>query len=208
MGIISKQRWESLETWGPRLFVVGAALELVFATNHGLAYLVDGISFIEWVYPTVLLGRVALLLGVAGLSGQIAVAAPSVAKLCRVVVALAVLFTIGLLSTVLLDLVGITTPIIAVFGFGTVALTILTFLLFGVVILRTGAMPTRIGAILVAMSVTILTLLVGMGMLPTSVVGSIGEGAVAALSLAMWYSLQAAPLATERSEPAADTVTE
>lgn len=193
--------WESLDQWSPTLFLVGFALELVFAVNHGLAYLIEGISFIDWIYPTVLLGRLTVLLGLAGLSVQLVNTSPRFGKLSRGVVSVAALFTVGLLSLSVLDIVGITTPIIAVFGIGTVVLTILTFLLFGVAGIRTDAYPSIVGGFLLVATLAVIGVLVSQGVLSTNMRGAVGEGINAIAFLAIWHVLRAEPKETKSAEP-------
>lgn len=200
--------FKSLEQWSPRLFFLGGVFELVFASNNGLALLIDGFSFIDWLYPTVLLGRVAVLLGIAGLSVRIATRNPRIGKWSRVVLAAAFVCTIGLVSLSLLQAVGFTTPIIAVFGLGTVALTIITYALFGVVILRTGAFSAPTGGLLLAAAVTVLGVFVGLSVLPTRLVGCVGEGVLFVLFLATWHRLRSGPTPPGRAEPASNTVAE
>jgi hypothetical protein len=192
---------QTLEAWSPRLFFVGGVFEFVFATNNGLAFMIDGFSFIDWLYPTVLLGRAVALLGIAGLSVQIVNQTPRLGKWSQRVLAVAFFFTVGLLSLSVLTIAGITTPIIAVFGIGTVVLTFITYLLFGVVILRTGAFSTRVGSLLVAAAVTLLGTFVGLSFLPTRLVGGIGEGLLFLLFLATWYSLRADAVQTDSLKP-------
>lgn len=208
MVVGSQQQWEVLETWSPRLFLVGFALELIFAVNHGLAYLVETISFIDWIYPTVLLGRLAVLFGLAGLSVQIVNRHPRLGTLSRAIVSLAVLFTTGLATLSILQIVGITTQIIAVFGIGTVVLTILTFLLYGVAGIRTDAYPTVIGGLLLVATLAVIFVLAGQGAFSTNLRGAVGEGVNAIVFLAMWYVLRAESKAPTTAETASGTVTE
>lgn len=208
MGGGAGSRWESLEAWSPTLFLVGCALELIFAANHGIAFLVDGVSFVDWLYPTVLLGRLAILLGVAGLSVRIADRNPRLGTLGRVVVSLAAVFTTGLLTLSTLAIAGVSTQIIAVFGIGTVVLTVLTYALFGAMIVRTGAFTAPVGGILLVASVAVVGVFVGTRTLPTGLVGAAGEGTMVVLFLALWYALGAGSLATGRAEPAPDATTE
>lgn len=198
----------TLEAWSPRLFLVGAGFEFLFAVNNGLAYLLDGFSFVEWLYPTVLLGRGAVLLALAGLSVRIAARRPRLARWGRVVLAVALAFTAGLFVLSLLEAVGVSTPIIAVFGLGTVVLTITTHALFGVVVLRSGAFSPAIGGLLLAVAAAISGVFVGLTVLPTELVGGVGEAVVAALFLATWSRLRAEPMPTDRADPSPHTVVE
>lgn len=197
MATVSQHQWESLERWSPRLFLVGFALEFLFALTHGIAYLVDGFSFIDWLYPTVLLGRIAVLLGLAGLSVRITSQNARLGALSRGIVSLAVLFTIGLTSLSVLDILGVSTQIIAVFGIGTVVLTILTFVLYGGAGLATGAYPSVIGGLLLVATLAVLFVLVGQGAFSTNLRGAVGEGVNAFTFLGIWYLLRNEPTATD-----------
>lgn len=200
MALVSQERWGSLETWSPMLFLVGFVLTLVFAVIHGAAYLVDSFSFVEWLYPTVLIGRLAVLLGVAGLSVRIANRHSRLGKLSRGVVSLAILFTTGLVTLAILETVGITTPIIAVFGIGTVLLTILTFLVFGAAGLGTDAYPSVVGGLLLIATLAVVFVLVGQGTFSTNFRGAVGEAVNASVFLAMWYTLEKAVETAETVE--------
>ena len=202
----------SLERWGPHLFSLGAVLELVFALNNGLAFLLDGFSFVDWLYPTVLLGRAAVLLGIAGLSVRVTDRSPRIGKWSRIVLAIAFVFTLGLLSLSLLEITGVTimwnSPIFAVLGLGTVALTVITFALFGVLILRSGAFSTATGGLLLAAAVTVVGVFVGLNVLPSRLVGGVGEGVLFVLFLVTSLRLRTEFMTTDRPEPASNTVAE
>ena len=202
----------SLERWSPHLFSLGAVLELVFALNNGLAFLLDGFSFVDWLYPTVLLGRAAVLLGIAGLSVRVTDRSPRIGKWSRIVLALAFVFTLGLLSLSLLEIAGVTimwnSPIFAVLGLGTVALTVITFALFGVLILRSGAFSTATGGLLLAAAVTVVGVFVGLNVLPSRLVGGVGEGVLFILFLVTSLRLRTEFMTTDRPEPASNTVAE
>lgn len=190
MGVVSQRHWESLKAWSPRLFLVGFALELVFAVTHGVAYLVESFTFIDWLYPTVLLGRLAVLVGLAGLSVQIASHNDRLGLVSRGVVVAAMLFTTGLVTLSILQLFEITTQLIAVFGIGTVVLTLLTFLLYGVIGIATDAYPTVVGGLLLVATLAVLFVLVGQSAFSTNVRGAVGEGVNAFVFLAIWYRLR------------------
>lgn len=167
--------WESLETRMPHLFLVAGAFSLIAAANYGVAELFNGISFNSWIGLTVLLGRVASLLGVAGLSAHILNRSSKVGKLSRVVVVVAILFTFALLTAAVLKNLGIDPPLTAVLGLGTVVLSLVTYSLFGIAILRTGAHATLVGVLLIGATVALLFGLLGRAFLPIGVVGTAAE---------------------------------
>lgn len=198
----------SLERWSPRLFLIGGAFELVFAANNGLAFLLDGFSFVDWLYPTVLLGRVAVLLGIAGVSVRIADRNPRAGRWSRIVLLLALVLTAGLLTLSSLRIVGVTTPVIAVFGLGTVVMTIVTYALFGGLVLRTGVFSTATGGLLLAAAAAVLGVFVGLSVLPTRLVGGVGEGVLFVIFLAIWRRLGTESTPAGRTDPASSTVAE
>lgn len=187
---ISAGQWESLEQWSPRLFLLGAVLELIFALNHGVAFLIDSFSFIEWIYPTVLLGRLAVLFGIVGLSTQVVSRNPELGRLGRVVVAVTIVFSIGLLLVSILNILGFSPPLIVLFGLGTVIMTVITYALFGGLIIRTGAFSPLIGSLLLVASITVLGVFVGLRSFPTGLMGAVGEGLLSALFLSIGYLLK------------------
>lgn len=202
MVIVGQRYWSSLEVWSPRLFLVGFALELTFALTHGVAYLADSFSFVDWLYPSVLLGRLAIFLGLAGLSVRITNRNARLGILSRGVVSLAILFTTGLVVLSILQIFGITTQIIAVFGIGTVVLTLLTFLLYGGAGLGTGAYPSVVGGLLLVATLAVLFVLVGQGAFATNLRGAVGEGVNAFVFLTIGYILRNELGATDTVETA------
>lgn len=208
MGVVSNQQWETLEGWTPRFFIIGFVLELVFAFNHGAAYLFSGVTFFEWIYPSVLLGRFAVLLGLAGLSVSLIERNPRLGKLSRVLLGAAMLFTLGLITFSILDIIGISTPVIAVFGIGTVVLTVLSFVLFAVAGFRTDAYPAVVGGLLLVATLAVLFVLLTSSMFSTNVRGAIGEGLNATAFLAIWYVLSTREKTTTTTEPVVDTTAE
>lgn len=199
-------RWASLERWSPRLFLVGAVFILVFALHNAQVFLTDA-TFEQWLYPTVLLGRIAVFLGIVGLSVEVADRSPRLGRVGRALAVLAIVSATGLLALGILDQMGYGTDVIAVFGLGTVALTVLTYVLFGVAILRTGAYSPVIGALLLVAIVPILAVLFGRFVLPVRLLGAVSEIALFAIFVVVGYTLRAEFGPTDRAEPAGDTTT-
>jgi len=206
--------WESLEEWTPRLFLLAGAILIVASANYAITVLLDSVTFNSWVGLTVVVGRWVSLLGVAGLSVGIVKRSPRVGRLSRVVVSLAVLFTTGLLITAILSNAGVTTPLSAIFGLGTILLSIVTYAMFGIGILRTDAYSTLIGALLLVMTIGLLWGFIGQIALaegPGTMLGIIGTTAEAILfatNLAIGYRLGTELESRDRAEPASDTAPE
>jgi len=201
--------WHTLERISPQLFLVGFVLELAFAAVHGAAYLVEGFSFIQWLYPTVILGRLAVLLGLAGMTARLARGGYDRVKTAsRVILALAIVSTTGLMTLSTLIQFGVETQVIAVFGMSTVLLTLLTLTLFGVVGVATDAYPTVIGVLLLISTAAVLFVLFGQGTFSVDFRGAVGEGVNAAVFLAIWHLLSTESEARSPRGPAADAMAE
>lgn len=182
--------WVSLADWMVHLFLVAGVLSLVAAANYGVAELFDSVSFNTWVGLSVLLARVASLLAVAGLSVRILHRNARLGKLSRAVVTLALLSTVALVTTAVLGNLGIETPVEAVFGLGTVALSLVTYVLFGAAILHTGAHARLVGGMLLGAVVALLFGLFGRAALPVGVVGTIAELGLFVTHVAIGYRLR------------------
>lgn len=207
MAFVSKKQWETLERWSPQLFLVGFVFELLFAVTHGAAFLLEGFSFIDWIYPTVIFGRLAVLFGLGGMTARIARGGyDRLRMVSRVIVVLAMISTAGLMILSTLILFGITTPIIAVFGISTVLLTILTFFLFGIMGLSTDAYPSTTGGLLLVATAAVLFVLLGQGALSVDLRGAVGEGVNAIVFLTIWYILTTESVATRHRGPAPDEI--
>lgn len=204
MPYISNRQWSKLERWTPTLFLVGFALELLFALNHGAAYLVESVSFYDWIYPSVIVGRVAVLLGLAGLSVRLKDQIPRWATLGRVILGGAIVFSVGLIVMSILDALGISSPIIAVFGIGTVVLTILSFVFFGVAGIRTDAYPTVIGGLMLVSTLALLFVLLTSATLSTNVRGAVGEGLNSLVFLVIWYILRNQSMGGPTTDPSSE----
>lgn len=181
--------WTVLESWMPHLFLLAGAFSLVAAANYGVAWAFDAVSFDDWVGLTVLLARVSSLLGVAGLSVRIVDRRQRVGRVSRAVVVLALLFTVSLATAAVGENLGGEPPFMPVLGLGTVALSLLTYSLFGGAILRTGAHPRLLGVLLLGATVALLFGLFGRVALPIGVVGTIAELCLVATHVGIGYRL-------------------
>lgn len=206
MATNSTVSWRSLERLSPRLFSLAGVLLVVASLSYAVPLLLDGVSFNNWIGLTVLVGRLVSLLAIAGLSAQIANRNPRLGKLCRVVVSVAVVFTSALLTLAVLQNLGTSTPIIAVFGLGTIVLSIITYLLFGVVIARSGAYPTVIGGLLLVATGALLFGFFGQMVLGEGLVGAIAEAVLSVTSLALGYLLVVDSEPTDHADPSPESV--
>jgi hypothetical protein len=197
--------WRILEKRSSKLFFLAGVIFLLTATYRGSAYLVDAVSFNLSIANFMLFGRLAVLLALGGFTVQIADRSPRLARWGRGFVSLAATFTIGLFTLAVLAGLGITTPLIAVFGLGTFVLSFITYSLFGIGIVRTGPYPTRIGGLLLIAAVGLLAVFVGQMFLPTGLIGSVVEGGLSLVYFAMWHLLRSEVAISESMDPAMES---
>ncbi|WP_323192523.1 hypothetical protein [Halostella sp. PRR32] len=200
----STEQLESLERWSHRLFILAGVFLLVAASNRGIAFFLENVAFNDWIGLAGLFGRLAALLGTGGLALQIEKRTVRLGKLNRTIASLAVVFTTGLLTLAILENVGVTTPIIAVFGIGTLVLSFVTFSLFGVSIIRTGAHSTLIGSLLLIVALLLLVVFIGQTVVPEGLIGTVIEGLLFVLYLTIGYRLQVEKVPSRRTESVAD----
>lgn len=201
--------WETLENWSAVLFILAAVFLLVTATNRGIAYLVEGYSYgptESWLGLTVLLGRLAALVGLVGLSVRLVNERPRMGTVSRAVAVLAVVFTVILLVLAALEIAGSPTELIAVFGGGTFVLSFVTYALFGGAIIRTNAYSRRIGGLLVAAAVALLVVVFGQLLISVEVIGTIVEASLFVIYLWIGYILRADSSGTTRQTRADSAV--
>lgn len=194
-----------LERRSSQLFLFAGVIFLLTAVYRGSAFVVDGISFNLSIANVMLFGRLAVLLALGGLSVQVADRNPRLAKWGRGVVSLAAAFTVVLFTLAVLASVGVTTPLIAVFGLGTFLLSFVTYSLFGVGIVRTGAYSTLIGGLVLAAAAGLLAVFVGQMFFPTGLIGSVVEGGLSLIYFAVWYLLRSEATVTQSVDTAVES---
>lgn len=199
------EQWETLEQWSQRLFVVAGIFLLIAASNRGLAFLLEDVTFNNWVGLTGLFGRLAALIGTGGLALQLEKRNARLGKLSRAVAGIAVIFTVGLLTLAILKNAGIASPIIAIFGLGTFVLSVITFSLVGVAITRTGAYSMLIGSLLLMVALALLVVFVGQMVVPEGLVGTVMESVLFVLYFGIGYRLRTEHVPVRRTEPVTDT---
>lgn len=203
----TSDRFEPLERVSSRLFVLAGVVLFVAGANYAVTSLLESVTFNAWVGLTVVVGRWLSLLAVAGLSVRIATRNALLGTVSKVLVAVAVVFTSGLVVTATLANVGVTTPVAAVFGLGTILLSILTYAVVGLAVLRTGAYAWPIGALLLVATAGLLWGFFGQMVLPEGllgVIGTVAEWTLCVTHVAIGYRLRSAPGSTNPPEPVTD----
>jgi hypothetical protein len=205
MGVFSKQQWNRLEQWSPRLFVLAAVFLFVGATNSGLAFLSDGYVFNKWLGIVLELGRLTALLGTAGLSVQVVHRNARMGNLSRAVASLAIVFVTVLIALATLEAAGVLADPIGVIGLVAYVLSVSTFLLVGIGVVRTGAHSRRIGGLLLVNVVALLVVFFGRLFVPLGLVATVVPGIQILLYLSLGYTLRGWSVTTRRLAPASDT---
>lgn len=191
MVISNKQQWKRLEGWSPRLFILAAVFLLVGAANSGLAFFVDSYTFNEWLGIVLELGRLAALLGTAGLSVGVVNRSVRLGYLTRAVASLAVVFVTALTAMATLTVAGVLADPIGIVGLFACVLSDSAFLVVGVGVVRTGAYSRRIGGLLLVNVVALLIVFFGRSVVPLGLVATVVPTLVVLLYLGVAYDLRA-----------------
>lgn len=198
-------RWVAIERWSPWLFLLAGLFLFIGASTSGVALLIEGRKFDNWVGLTLEFGRLAALLGTAGLSVRISRQHTRLGQLSRGVAVLAAVFTGGLIASAILTAVGFLSSSPPTVGLGTYVLSVTAFLLYGVVIIRTGSYPTSIGALLLVNVTALLIVFFGRLVLPLGLVATVVPGSQFLLYSAVGYRLRIEHASTRQPAPVSDT---
>ena len=205
MVMSSKQQWKRLEGWSPRLFILAAVFLLVGAANSGLAFFVDSYTFNEWLGIVLELGRLAALLGTAGLSVGVVNRSVRLGYLTRAVASLAVVFVTALTAMATLTVAGVLADPIGIVGLFAYVLSVSAFLVVGVGVVRTGVYSRRIGGLLLVNVVALLILFFGRVFVPLGLVATVVPGIQLLLYLSVGYTLRGCSVTAKVAAPTTDT---
>lgn len=200
-----KHKSNRLEQWCPWLFVLAAVFLLVGTVNSGLAFLSEGYTFNEWLGIVLELGRLAALLGTAGLSIQVVRRNTRLGNLNLAVSSLAVVFVTVLIALATLEAGGLLADSIGVIGLIAYVLSVSTFLVVGFGIIRTGAHTPRIGGLLLVNVIALLVVFFGRLFVPLGLVATVVPGIQILLYLTVGYQLGGRRLRTPWISPTSET---
>jgi len=173
MGIDSTRGWKRLERYSPRLFVLAGAFLLVGATNSGLAVAFESYAFDEWGAIVLEVGRIAALLGTAGLTVGVRAHDTRLGSLTRGVTALSVGFVTVLTAWAALSVAGPVGEPVALVGLPAWVLSVSSFLLVGAAVLRTDAYARRVGWLLGANVAALFVVFFGRLVVPLALVATL-----------------------------------
>lgn len=193
--------WETFERWSPRLFVLAGVFLLVGAANSGLALLVEDYAFDAWGGIILEFGRIAALLGTAGLSMEIVTRSARLGALARAVPSLAVAFVTALTAMVVLTVAGVLVEPVGIVGLLAYVLSVSSFLVVGAAIVRTGAYAGRVGALLLLNVLALLVVFFGRLFVPLNLVAAVIPGLQVLLYLGIASSLREQVVAAGQTVP-------
>lgn len=199
------QQWVKLEQWSPRLFVLAAMFLLVGAAHSGLAFLVDGYTFNEWYGLVLEFGRLAALLGTAGLTVGVVNRNARLGNLIRAVAFLAVVFVATLIALATLTAAGVLAGPPGIAGITAYGLSVSAFLGAGIGVVWTGTHSQRIGALLLGNVVALLVVFFGRLVVPLGLVATVVPAIQVLLYFTIGYDLQVRLATTRRTTPATET---
>lgn len=206
MRVNTKPGWNTLEQSSPWLFTLAAAFLLVGAANSGLSFLTDGYTFNEWLGIVLELGRLAALLGAAGLSMQIVDRDARIGNIVRAVASLAAVGVTALIAMATLVVTGALVDPIGSLGLVAYVLSVSTFLAVGIGILRTDAYSPRIGVLLLVNVIALLVVFFGRLVVPLGLVATVIPAMQVLLYLGVGFTLRGLNVTTQRAVPATDTI--
>jgi putative Mn2+ efflux pump MntP len=178
---------------------------VVGAVNSGLAFLPNGYSFNEWLGLVLELGRLAALLGAAGLSVQIVKRRPWIGNVTRVIASLAVVFVAALIGLATLETAGILTDPIGVIGLVAYILSVSTFLVVGAAVVWTGSHSRLVGGLLLVNVVALLVVFFGRLLVPLNLLAAVVPVGQVLLYLGISRDLRSRETLASHRTPATDT---
>lgn len=199
--------WVAIERWSPSLFLIAGLFLFIGASTSGVALLMEARQFDNWLGITLEFGRLAALLGTAGLSVQIGRQHKRLGQLSRGVAVLAAVFTVGLIASAILTAAGILSSSSPALGLSTYVLSVTAFLLYGVVIIRTGSYPTTIGALLLVNVAALMTVFFGRLILPMGLLAAVIPSIQFLLYSVLGYRLRIEQASTRQPAPVTETTT-
>lgn len=202
MGDDSTRGWASLERWSPRLFVLAAVFLLVGATNSGLAFVFESDAVDAWGTIVLEFGRIAALLGVAGLTVEVMARDRRLGGVGRGVAALAVGFVAVLTGWAALSVAGFAGDPSPFVGLPAYLLSVASFLVVGAAIVRTDAHARPVGWLLLANVAALFVVFFGRIVVPLGLLATVVPAVQALLYGRVGYSLHASVETTTESTPA------
>jgi hypothetical protein len=186
------------------LFVVAGVFLVVGAANSGVAFVSESYAFDEWLGIVLELGRVAALLGTAGLSVQVATENARLGTLNRAVASLGVVFVSALIAQATLESAGVIAESGGLVGLAAYVLSVTTFLAVGIGVLWTGAYSRLIGGLLLVNVVALLVVFFGRRFVPLGLLATVVPGIQVLLYLSLGYELRGQTVPTRQPAPATD----
>lgn len=201
MGTVSTRGWASLEQWSPRLFVLAGVFLLVGATNSGLAFVFDSYAVDAWGTIVLEFGRIAALLGTAGLTVEVMARDGRLGYPMRIVTALAVGFVTVLTGWASLSVAGVAGDPAAFLGLPAYLLSVGSFLLAGAAVVRTEAYARWVGWLLLVNVLALFVVFFGRLVLPLGLVATVIPACQVLLYGSIGYSLHASVEMRTESAP-------
>lgn len=206
MRMTSKHQWEKLAQWSPQLFILAAVFLFIGAANSGLAFLSDAYPYDEWHGIVLEFGRLAALLGTAGLSVQVVERNARLGKLNRAVASLAVVFVTALIVLATLAAAGVFANPPGIIGLVAYVLSVSTFLVTGIGVIRTGAHSRWVGRLLLVNVVALLVVFFGRLFVPLGLVATVIPAIQVLLYFSVGHYLKVESATSRQAAPATDTI--
>lgn len=197
--------WVGIERWSPHLFLLAGVFLIIGALMSGFAFVDQSQLFDDWISLSLEFGRVAALVGTAGLSVKLMRQNTRLGKLSRGVASLAIVSTSVLIVWAMLNAAGLLSDPIPILGVGTYVLSVSTFLLYGVLIIRTRSHTRLVGALLIANVAALLVVFFGRLVLPLGLLAAAIPSFQALVYFGIGHRLRIDHASTRQTAPVSDT---
>lgn len=202
--MVTTDRWHTLERWSPRLFFLAATCLLVGAANSGLAFASDTYAFNDWLGIVLEFGRLAALLGTAGISVAVVRRRERLGRFTRAVATLAIVLIGVLIAMAILTVAGVLAEPVGIVGFVAYLLSVGAFLAVGLAVVVTGAHARVVGALLLVNVVALLVVFFGRLVVPLELLAAVIPGAQTLLYVGVGYTLTLESTPTREPAPATE----
>lgn len=202
---LGNKKWAVLERWSPRFFLLAGMFLFVAGVMSGMAFLGHGPLYDAWLVVPLELGRVAALAGTLGLSTKLHEHDARLGRLGRAVAALTIGLTVVLTASAILYRTGLLSAPIPAIGIASFVLSVATFLLYGLGVLRTRSHSTLIGRLLIVNVIALLVVFFGRILLPLGLLATVIPGAQVLIYVAISRRLRSQHVTARHSPATPDT---
>lgn len=196
--------WGTLERWSVAAFIVAGIVRLMNMSISQINLSTE-LAVPSWALSwTLTVAYVALIVALLGLYPRLVDRSPWLSRVGILTIALAAVGQLGIIGVELLLAGEVPPGPLEMLPLLVLVFTPLSFLLFGVASLRTGAFSGAIGVLMLVAAGSMVGLVAGVFVLDNLQVLRISTGMYSIAVMAIGYLLHTSPVPAERTEPSVD----